>query len=338
MALSILSRPNPVVAAPMAGVSTPELAAAASASGGIGFLAAAFLAPASLRAEVAAYRTLVDAPVALNLFSPQPDRSAELASQLVAYAAEIAATARKHGVEPGDPRHDEFHFDAKVAYLVAEPVDAVTFTFGPVPETVVRDLQGVGTAVGFTVTSLHEAHQAVALGADFLVAQGASAGGHRGTWHVSDEPNEDSTDDVLSAVSTTGLPVIAAGGVAGRDDVRRLLDAGAAAVAVGTLFVAADEAGSSTAHRDALTSGRFPGTVVTRAFTGRPARALRNAFVADHDGHAPSAYPHVQHTTQPVRQAAATAGDPDAMALWAGSGHAAAARRPARDVVAALWP
>ena len=158
------------------------------------------------------------------------------------------------------------------------------------------------------MTSLHEAHQAIGLGADFLVAQGASAGGHRGTWHVSDQPNTDSTEDVLAAVAGTGLPVIAAGGVATPDDVRRLLDAGAAAVAAGTLFVAADEAGSSATHKDALTSGRFSSTAVTRAFTGRPARALRNAFVISHDVGAPSAYPNVLHATQPIRRAAGRAG------------------------------
>src|SRR3546814_19457606 len=102
-------------------------------------------------------------------------------------------------------------------------------------------LQGVGTSVGFTVTSAHEAQQAAGLGADFLVAQGCEAGGHRGTWNVSDVPNELSTTEVVAAaVSAAGLPVIAAGGVGIHPAVAYLPPAGAVSVAAGTLFLACD--------------------------------------------------------------------------------------------------
>jgi nitronate monooxygenase len=120
--------------------------------------------------------------------------------------------------------------------------------------------------------------------------------------------------------------------VATRDDVDALLDAGAAAVQCGTAFLRCPESGTHPAHRAALAApGRLP-TVVTRAFTGRPARALVNRFVRDHPD-APFAYPAIHHLTRPLRVAAAERGDTDVMALWAGTGYRAAVDAPAGEVV-----
>jgi NAD(P)H-dependent flavin oxidoreductase YrpB (nitropropane dioxygenase family) len=132
--------------------------------------------------------------------------------------------------------------------------------------------------------------------------------------------------------------VVAGGGVAGPDDVRRILAAGADAVAVGTLLLRTDESGASATHRDALVDPRFTETVLTRAFTGRPARGLRNAFVDAHEAQAPYGYPAVHHLTRGIRQAAARAGDPDRLHLWAGTGHRRAATGPASAVLRGLAP
>lgn len=329
---------RPVLAAPMAGASTPALAAAVSESGGVGFLAAGYQSAEALSAEIAAYRAATSAPVAVNLFTPQLDRTAELEGRLRAYAEELAEDAAILGTRLGAATYDDDEFDAKIATLLDDPVDAVTFTFGPVAERVVADLRSVGTSVGFTVTGASEARSAVGCGADFLVAQGADAGGHRGTWQVSDQPNSDPALVVTRQVTAAGLPVIAAGGVADAGDVRALLEAGAVAVSVGTRFVAAHESGSPRAHKDALTSPRYTEAVVTRAFTGRPARGLANAFTRRHDGRAPSAYPNVHRLTRPLRRAAAAADDADHLALWAGSGHSAAHPAPAASILRSLLP
>ncbi|NYG57384.1 nitronate monooxygenase [Nocardioides daedukensis] len=318
--MSFLDRPSPVVCAPMAGASTPELAAAVSSHGGLGFLAAGYLSVSAMASEVAAYRTLTTAPVAINLFTPQVDRTLEFAPSLAGYRAALEPVAARLGATPGQPTYDTDAFEEKVAWLVAHPVDAVSLTFGPVPVESVVALQQVGTKVGFTVTSADEAQRAAGLGADFLVAQGCGAGGHRGTWNVADVPNELVTAEVVTATATaTGLPVIAAGGVGSAEDVSDLLAAGALSVAVGTLFLACEESKASTLHKAALTSGRFPEATVTRAFSGRWARALVNDFVREYDGLAPSAYPNVHHLTKPLRAAAADAGDVEGLALWAGA-------------------
>lgn len=323
----------------MAGACTPELAAVVSNAGGLSFLAAGYKSCDGMAAEIDQMRGLTDEPFGMNLFTPQLDRTDELGPRMSQYRDSLAATAQKYGVELGVPTYDRDDFEAKIAYLSAHPVAAVTFTFGPVDVEAVSALRAAGSEVGFTVTSAHEAREAVALGATFLFAQGAEAGGHRGTWNVSDVPNTDDAATVTRAViEATGLPTVAAGGVDGPETVKALLAAGAFAVGVGTLFVAADESSSPATHKDALTSGDFGDATVTRAFSGRLARALTNDFVRAHDAAAPSAYPNLHHMTKTIRGAAGKAGDPQGMALWAGSGHASAVRRPAADIVVDLWP
>jgi NAD(P)H-dependent flavin oxidoreductase YrpB (nitropropane dioxygenase family) len=129
------------------------------------------------------------------------------------------------------------------------------------------------------------------------------------------------------------LPLIAAGGIDGPEAVARLIRAGAAAVAVGTLLLRTDEAGTSASHRAALADPAFGRTVITHAFTGRPARALYNGFIARHDATAPFGYPAVHHLTRPIRKAAGAAGDTDRLHLWAGTGYRRAPAGPAADVI-----
>ncbi|MEU0562266.1 nitronate monooxygenase, partial [Dactylosporangium sp. NPDC006015] len=146
--------------------------------------------------------------------------------------------------------------------------------------------------------------------------------------------------DLVAAVrAAVPLPVVAAGGIATSADVAAALHAGATATMVGTALLRTDEAGTSAPHRAALESASgWPahGTVVTRAFTGRPARALRNGFIDRHDATAPHGYPQVHHLTAPLRRAAAAAGDTDRVHLWAGTGHRQAATGSAAAVIATL--
>ena len=134
------------------------------------------------------------------------------------------------------------------------------------------------------------------------------------------------------------LPVLAAGGTAGPDDVRAALDAGATAVMAGTALLLATEAGTSAVHRAALTDAASGEPLVTHAFTGRPARALPNAFLAEHDGHAPLGYPALHHLTSPIRRAAAGSGDAGHANLWAGTGYRATRPAAAADIIRTLAP
>ncbi|MEO6957201.1 MAG: nitronate monooxygenase [Antricoccus sp.] len=330
---------TPIVQAPMAGVCNPELAAAVCNAGGLGFLAAGYQSSDAMVEQIRRTRALTDRPFAVNLFVPQPDVTAYRAAHIARYAQRVATIASQYDVAPGAPVYDDDAFDDKIQRLIADPVPLVTFTFGAVEPTIVAHLQAAGTEVGFTVTSANEARQAQALSADLLVAQGADAGGHRGTWSLDAVPNDTETAALVTEVlAASELPVIAAGGVGEAADVARLLGLGCTAVAAGTIFLAADESTAPQVWKQAFTSGRFTNTVATRAFSGRIARALPNRFIDQLGQDAPAAYPQLHYLTRPIRAAAGRAGDPDGLALWAGTGFRHATARSAAQIVADLTP
>ena len=239
----------------------------------------------------------------------------------------------------------------------SDAVATVTFTFGLPKRSVVRALNAAGKSVGVTVTSQDEARAALAVGADHLIVQGPGAGGHQSTFAVAEMPAAVGfhagvsgtaalvrsvralTEDyaVLVDGEATTVPIVAAGGVGGRHDVRVLLEAGADAVQVGTLLLTAGEAGTREPHRDALLAHDRE-TVMTRCFSGRYARALENDFTQEYSDGAPAAYPHVHFLTSPIRAAATAAGDPEGLNLWAGVGHKSCRAASAAEILADLAP
>lgn len=322
-----------VVLAPLAGgPTTPELAAAVTDAGGLGFLAAGYLSADGFGDQVRRARALTDGPLGANVFCLREEPVHDEA--IAAYAAELAPDAELYEVELGTPRFDDDDYAGKVEQLLREPVEVVSFTFGCPSSDDAARLQAVGSEVWITVTSAAEAVEATAAGADGLVVQGSEAGGHRGSWR------DDAVDlpllDLLREVrETTDTTLVATGAIDSRAATLAALDAGAAAVQAGTAFLLCPEAGTSDPHRAAL---ERPGvTAITRAFTGRRARGIVNTFMRDHP-HAPSAYPHVHHLTAPIRAAARAAGDADRINLWAGIRFGTTRPLPAADVVATLRP
>ena len=334
--LSELGLSVPIVAAPMAGgPTTPELVVAADRAGGIGFLAAGYLSAESLKTKIGAVRRRTS-HLGVNLLAPNPvpvDRTAYRA-----YRERLRADADRLGVAlPEDPVEDDDGWRDKVDLLTDAPVPIVSFTFG-VPERAVLDaFHAVGSVLVQTVTSADEARLAEAAGVDALAVQSSAAGGHWGTFTPREPPSSHAgLGQLLAEVSAAAeLPIIAAGGIADAATVRAARTAGAAAVAVGTVLMLSPEAGTSDAHRAALSAGDRI-TVVTRAFSGRPARGLRNAFIDRYDAVAPPGYPALHHLTSPVRRAAAAAGDPELVHLWAGTGYRAATTDPAETIMRQL--
>lgn len=331
--MSLLNSRLPIAAAPMAGgPSTVALAAAVADAGGFPFLAGGYQTPDELAEQIALARE-IGAPFGVNLFAAG---AGEVDQQAFgAFVDEIADDARGYGVSLNpDPVSDDDRIDDKVALLVDDPVGVVSFTFGLPSSSAMRALQSAGTVVLATVTTPEEARQAVDLGVSGLVVQGSAAGGHSATFDPTRDPRPIDTAELVRRVrDEVDSPVIAAGGVDGPRSVARLLSAGAEAVSVGTMLLRTDEAGTSAPHRRALGDPSFTETVVTRAFTGRPARALRNGFIDRHHHAEVTAYPQVHHLTKPLRQAASSSGDLDALHLWAGTGWRAARTGPAADVV-----
>lgn len=326
----------PIVLAPLAGgPSTPQLAAAVSNAGGLGFLAAGYLTAAAVTERLELTQALTGAPVGVNVFVPGRPAAPE---PVAAYAAAIAGDARAAGVELGPARFEDDDWAAKIGVLTAAPVPVVSFTFGCPEHDLISRLQDSGSEVWVTVTRPAEALHAVRAGADVLVLQGAEAGGHRASFR--DDPRDDLADGIglLSLLQIVAaqvdVPLVAAGGIITGAGIAAVLAAGAAAAQLGTAFLRCAEAGTPDVHRRAL-AGAAP-TAMTRAFTGRVARGIRNRFLDEHSASAPAAYPEVHHLTAPLRAAGRAAGDPDLVNLWAGQTYELGRERPAAQLVRAL--
>jgi nitronate monooxygenase len=315
------------------GPSTPELAAAVSAAGGLGFVAAGYLSPDALRQVLDRTRALTSAPVGVNLFVPSAPDEAD-GEAIARYADRLRPEADRLGVALGEPRWDDDAFDAKADVVASAGVHLATFTFGVPPAAVVDRLHGADVLVGVTVTSRAEAATAASVGADLLVVQGAEAGGHQGTFDPA-TPNRTPLRVALGEIGDLGLPMVAAGAIMTGEDLRDVLDAGAIAGQIGTALLCSSEAGTSAPYRQALLEHRYADTTVTRAFSGRWARGLANRFALEHPD-APGGYPQVHHLTRPLRAAATAVGDPDVPNLWAGTGWRAVRAEPAGDVVRRL--
>jgi nitronate monooxygenase len=323
-------RPVPIVLAPLAGgPSTPALAAAVSGAGGFGFLGGGYLSAERLADDIAATRTLTAEPFGVNLFVPGPPSDPAAVAR---YAELLAHDATRLGTTLGEPRWSDDEWAAKLDVLTAHPVAVVSFTFGCPDASVFHRLHDAGSEVWVTVTSLAEAELTAGAGADVLVVQGLEAGGHRGGFMDSGEPA--GLLALLQLVAaTTELPVVGTGGIATGAGVAAVLAAGARAAALGSAFLRCPEAGTADVHRTAL-RGRQP-TALTRAFTGRTARGIRNRLMVENPD-APPAYPEVHYLTAPLRQAGRAAGDGDVVNLWAGQAYQLGLEVPAAELVRRL--
>ena len=341
---------TPVIAAPMAGgTSTPAFVEAVHRAGGLGFLAAGYKSVAAMQAEIRTIRES-GARFGMNVFVPDPAQlppSAAVLAELEDYRLQLRTDARRYGVELPQLRlDDDDEWQGKIDALLSDPVELVSFAFGLPGPDVVRALQRAGSAVLATVTTAAEAVEAAGQGVDALVVQHTSAGGHSAAFLPAPgrtaQPGGSrgtaggTTAELLAEVrSAVDLPLVAAGGIMDAAGLDAVLRAGAVAAQLGTAFLRTDQSGAKQLHKDALADPHFTRTRLTRAFTGRQARALENEFVRDHP-EAPEAYPAVHHLTAPLRAAATAAGDAERLNLWAGTGWRKAQAGPVAGVVQGL--
>jgi NAD(P)H-dependent flavin oxidoreductase YrpB (nitropropane dioxygenase family) len=318
------------------GPSTPALVIAAGEAGGLGFLAGGYKTPEQLAEQLTAVRRQ-GRPFGVNLFAPNPVPVDPRAFQT--YAASLRADAARYGLELAGSTlvEDDDRWNDKLDLLLAQPVPVVSFTFGLPDKAVIASLRRAGSLVVQTVTSVAEARLAAAAGVDMLAVQGSAAGGHSGTLTPQQLPESIPLTELLGRVrAAVSLPLIAAGGLSTAGEVAEALDAGAVAAMVGTVLLRTDESGASAPYRAALADPTRGDTVVTRVFTGRPARALRNTFIELHDKDAPLGYPAIHYLTSPLRRAAAAAGDAEHINLWAGTGYRNARSSRTSEVLADL--
>jgi nitronate monooxygenase len=325
-----------IVVAPMAGgPTTPALVTGAAEAGALGFLAAGYKTPEVVETELRAVRSV---PFGLNIFVPTP--APPDVEALERYRQILRPEAERFQIDlPPLRLDDDDSFGAKVALAEAYAVPLVSFTFGVPERAVIKRLQDRGCRVLITVTRADEARRALAVEPDGLIAQAGAAGGHSATTDPAHFQGDSTAQEILAEVrALTGKPVIVAGGVMSAAEVAALINQGAQAVQCGTAFLLADEAGTRKAQRDAMLAGAYQNTVITRAFSGQPARGLANRFTETYSKVAPIGYPAVHHLTAPIRAAAAAQGDAGSLNLWAGTGHARARKGSVAELVGLLTP
>ncbi len=328
----------PVFQAPMAGgPSTPELTAAVSNAGGLGAMGAGYVSADALRQAIRATRALTSRPFCVNVFapeapaSPSPDEVARAQAALAPFRTEVGLSAAGTPAA-GQPFRDQLRV------VLEERVPVFSFTFGALAPEDVAALARNGAVVMGTATSAREARALEATGVHAVVAQGAEAGGHRGTFLGPVEGGLAGTLALVpQIVDAVRVPVVAAGGIMDGRGIAAALALGAAAAALGTAFLACPESGASRPYKDAILARRDADeTTLTRAFSGRWARGLRNRFTEALASAPVLPYPLQNAMTADLRREAARAGKADLLSLWAGQGVPLARARPAGELLREL--
>ncbi|RMX08370.1 nitronate monooxygenase [Corticibacter populi] len=327
----------PLIQAPMAGVATPELAAAVSNAGGLGSLGLGASNPAQAEALIRQTRTLTGHPFNVNLFCHQP--AVRDAAREAAWLAHLAGEFQRFGASP--PASLESPYPTLIGntemleLLLREKPAVVSFHFGLPEPHAIAALRAAGIVTLASVTNPAEAAQAEQAGVDVLVAQGIEAGGHRGIFDAAHDLGLGVFALVPLLLRETRLPVVAAGGIMDGHGMAAALRLGAAAVQMGTAFILCPESSASAAYRQELQSPRSHHTAITAAISGRPARGIANRLhaLAGDDAPAIPDYPVAYAAAKALHQAASAQDSHDYAAHWAGQGAPLARALPAAELV-----
>lgn len=327
----------PIIQAPMAGASTPAMAIAAAGAGALGSLGCAMMGPDAVRADGGAAITGSNGAVSLNFFcheGPQTDKGLGAAAM-----ARLAPWYEHFGLSDiKAPAETNFPFDEAMCDLVLELRPRVaSFHFGLPAQSLIAKIKDAGILILSSATSASEARYLEDHGADAIVAQGAEAGGHNG-WFMPRDGDVAGLFALLPrVVDATNLPVVAAGSIADGRGIAAAFALGASGVQVGSAFLASPECASPEVHKRAVLSATGDDTMATRAFSGRSARTIANAYakeMASVDDWPD--FPLMNAATAPLRAASAGAGLPDAVSLWAGQGVGLARAETTRETVERL--
>lgn len=332
---------QPIIQAPMAGGGdTPDLVAAVSSAGALGFIGAAYLTPQQIAEAAQAVRSRTTRPFGINLFAPlpAPEQPMGLGPVLQHLAPFFAAVGVAPPIEIPKPVQT---FPQQLEAVLQSGASAFSFTFGKLPADAVAAVRSEGILVIGTATTVDEAITLEKSGVDAIVAQGSEAGGHRGTFATDFSAGMIGTIALVpQIVDGVRVPVIASGGIMDGRGIAAALALGASAVQLGTAFLTCRESGVPECYRDAILHAREDQTQITRAFSGRPARGIINRFLSEfaskEAGDTILPFPVQNMLTRPLRSAAAKQGRAEFLNLWAGQGVRMARRQSASELIARL--
>lgn len=328
----------PVIQAPMAGgTNNPLLASEVSNAGGIGSFGFSYSTPQKISEDLAATRALTNGPINANFFVFKP---VDLPSQAnESQAIEALKNLPIEGEYSVDTPQAPFYpvLEDQLNSIWEHRPQILTFHFGIPPLSLIEKAHSLGIAVGITATSLREGKAVEKAGADFIVAQGIEAGGHRGIF------NPDGEDEKLSAIDLTkqlfkgcSIPVVTAGAIMDGADIANALKAGAVAAQLGTAFLCCDESTASPTHKEYLLQHHSRGSVFTTAFSGRPARGIDNQFIKLMDGKMVLPFPIQNTLTASLRQLAGRTNNGEYQSLWAGQDYSRTRKLSAKSLMLAL--
>lgn len=311
----------PVIQAPMAGgVNNPVMAATTANAGGVGSFGFAYNTPEKIEADLIATQGLTTGPINANFFvfshvEPPNQEEIEAASR------SLEDLPGAEGVQLSSPKAPYFpDLEQQMEPIWKIRPAVLTFHFGIPHHSLIEKAKSLGILVGISATNLNEAAQIEKAGADFIVAQGIEAGGHRGIF------NPHATDEKLSAFDlliqlkkSSSLPIVSAGGIMTPEDVKKFMSAGAAAVQMGTAFLTTKESTASPAHKRYLLKPEGRRAVFTWGFSGRPAQGIENEFIRRMKDKAFLPFPIQNTLTGPIRQKAGQEDQAEYQSLWCGT-------------------
>lgn len=311
----------PIIQAPMAGgATTAELVAAVANAGGLGSLGAGYLSANELAKAMQNIRQLSKRPFSVNLFIPESHQASDAAMQTACEAINQCASTLAVETQP-TPAPYSPSFQAQIAVLLKEKAPIVSFTFGLLDDRLIKQFKQNNTILIGTATTVDEAAALTKNGVDAIVIQGEEAGGHRGSFLKSADKSLSPLDTLLAqAKACVSLPLIAAGGIMDGKRIAQLISAGAVAAQLGTAFLCCNESGISPSYRQALFAQTHDTTTLTKAFSGKLARGIDNAFIdcMSKKTHTILDYPIQNKLTSIMRKKAKAVGNTDYMSLWAG--------------------
>ena len=335
--LELLGLTHPIVQAPMSGIAPAPLAVAVCNTGALGSIGCAALSLTIVREQVTTLRQATNRPFNLNFFAPAHPRIDPQATARV--RAELAPYFEEFGLGPvPEPKEPFATFDEERLDLILElKPRVVSFHFGLPATSAVRRIKEADCIILSSATTVAEARSLEANGADVIIAQGFEAGGHRGSFSGSPGSGMVGTMALVpQIVDAVRVPVIAAGGIADGRGIAAAFALGASGVQMGTAFLGCPEATLSPLYRAQLRAATDDATELTRAFTGRAARAIRNRFIAEMADFEPLEFPLQMGLLGPLWQLPSEETRAAFMPFWAGQAAPLVRNLPAGQLVETL--